>query len=658
MRLGVDVGGTFTDLIAFDPSTEGVVVGKALNDGTDPVGGLIESLRQADVRPEQVTEMIHGTTMVTNLLIERNGARVGLICSRGFRDLLEIQLSWRSRTFDLRYEKTPPLVPRARRMEIGGRIDRSGREQEPLDEAEVARAVTTLARVRVESVVVALYNAYANPMHERRVKVICRAVAPTLPVTVSTEVDARIGEYARVSTATLNAMAVPRMHDYAGALAKVIPAPTFYMQSAGGMIPAREASARPIQLAFSGPAAGVLAGGEVARELGFKNAITMDMGGTSCDVCLIWEGGVQYRDEIDVEWGIPARVRSVALHSVGAGGGSIAWRDPGGALKVGPLSAGASPGPVSYGRGGSDPTVTDANLVLGILSASAGLIGGSLSLDAEAAHKALETLAETFDVSGPELAKAVYAMVNANMAQAIRQITVRQGIDPRDCVLVAFGGAGGQHASGVAHELGMDRVIIPANGGVLSAVGLLLADLQVTSQETVLLPVEHLGTDAAGRVFHRLVENAMRRLEVDRADDLLLQRYAGMRYAAQSHEVVVPLRGDAKRARGDFEKEHERLFGTKLGDPVEVVDLHLRASLKGRPRPKPSALLGAGEGKSERAGERFMLLFGREVPVLSRYSVPVETLGPCLIEERNSVTLVPEGARVTESQPHILLELA
>jgi N-methylhydantoinase A len=656
MRVGIDVGGTFTDLVAFDAADGALVVGKALNDASDPVAGVTGALSTAGVDPTGVSEMIHGTTMVTNLLIERMGARVGLICSRGFRDLLEIQWSWRPRTFDLRYEKTPPLVPRELRLEVGGRISSDGEEQEPLDTEEIERTVRLLADRGVEALVVALYNSYASPEHELKVHKVARAVAPDLPVSLSTEVDRRIGEYPRVSTATLNAMAIPRVRSYATALEKVIRAPTYYMHSAGGMIPATEARSRPIYLAFSGPAAGVLAGREVAGELGFRNAITMDMGGTSCDVCLIWDGELQYREQVDVEWGIPARVRSLALHTVGAGGGSIAWRDPGGALKVGPMSAGASPGPACYGRGGGEPAVTDANLVLGILSASTGLIGGQFQLDAEAAHKALWGLGEHFGVSATDVAAGVYAVVNANMAQAIREITVRQGIDPRECVLVAFGGAGAQHAAGVAHELGIRRVVIPANGGVLSAAGLLMADLQVTSQETVLLPVEQLGTREVEESFAHLAADAMRRLEVDEAG-LDLERSAGMRYVAQSHEVVVPVTGDPERARRDFEDEHERLFGTRLGDPVEVVDLYVTATVGGRVRPRPSALSAVGRSPASGEERRRLELVGHEVPVFRRGAVPPETRGPCLIEEANSVTLVPASGRVVAAEPHIVVEL-
>jgi N-methylhydantoinase A len=658
MRLGVDVGGTFTDLVGWDPHTDRVVLGKALNDVSGTTDGIRDAIRQVGMDSEDITELIHGTTMITNLLIERNAGRVGLICSQGFRDLLEIQLSWRARTFDLGYLKSPPLIPRHLRLEVPGRMRSNGAEEIPLDKKAVAEAARSLVDAGVESVVVALYNSYANPAHERVAGEIVRSIVRGVPVTLATDVDARMGEYQRVSTAVLNATAVPRMRSYSSALGAILQTPTFYMHSAGGMMPAKEATERPIQLAFSGPAAGVLAGRSVASSLGFENAITMDMGGTSCDVCLIWNGELQYRDQIDVDWGIPARIRSLAVHTVGAGGGSVAWKDPGGALQVGPLSAGARPGPVCYGRGGTEPTVTDANLVLGIISSEAGLIGGQLELLDEEAGKALDALGQQFDVKAAEIALAIHRIVNANMAQAIREITVRQGIDPRDCVLVAFGGAGGQHAAGVAHELGIATVVFPTNGSLLSAAGLLLADLQVSAQETILAQLHDLDQESTREAFSRLIVEARARLELDESSDLVVERFASMRYVAQSHEIVVPLDEHFAGAAATFEAEHERLFGTRLGDPIEVVDLHVTASVKDRPNPDPSVLASPASPYASADSRRFVHLQGSEVSVLARDQVVDGTKGPCLLEEANSVVYVPAFGIIRIAHPHLVVELS
>jgi N-methylhydantoinase A len=658
MRLGVDIGGTFTDLVAFDGDQNRVLVGKALNAAEGPASGLKTALGSVDVEGAEVRELTHGTTLVTNLLIERSGATVGVICTRGFRDLLEIQLSWRSRTFDLRYEKTPPLVPRHLRVEIGGRVDSGGHEVEPIDDAEVEEGARRLLAGGVTSIVVALYNAYANPAHERQVEASIRRIAPTIPITLSTVVDGRIGEYERASTAALNAIAVPRMRRYVDDLDAAITAPIRYMHSAGGMLPSSEARARPIHLAISGPAAGVLAGREVARQLGRRNAITMDMGGTSCDVCLIWDDELRYRNQIEIDWGVPARIRSLAVHTVGAGGGSIAWSDAGGALRVGPRSAGAAPGPACYGRGGTEPTVTDANLVLGILSPEAGLLGGSLSLDVEASARVLEPLGEQFDVSAGEVAGAIHSIVNANMAQAIREITVRQGIDPRACSLVAFGGAGPQHASGVAEELEINEVLIPVNGSVLSAMGLLVADLQVSSQESVLLPLERLDSEELEAALNSLADDAVARIEVEAHDDLVLQRFGGLRYVGQSHEVTVGLTGGAERVTEAFEAEHERLFGTRLGDPIEIVDVWVTVTKPCRVRPTPDDLAVESSSGDLRLRDRELRMAGGSVPVYSRSALSGELSGPCLVEERNSVTLVPADGRVRSELSHLVVELS
>ncbi|MDX6600232.1 MAG: N-methylhydantoinase, partial [Gaiellales bacterium] len=570
MNLGVDIGGTFTDLVAYDAEGERTVVAKVLNEGSGPQRDLLAALAQAGIPSEDVEHMRHGTTVVTNLLIERDGAKVGLIATRGFRDVLEIRRSYRERSLDLDYRKSAPLVPRHLRLEVGGRIQASGAESEALPEAEVEAAVRELVAQGAESLTVSLHNAYADPRHEQRVGEIARRIAPQLPITLSTDVDRRIGEYERVSTAVLNAMAVPTMQAYVGDLARTLRNPIAYMHSAGGVIPAEEASERPIQLALSGPAGGVLAGREVARALGFANAITMDMGGTSCDVSLIWNDEFRYRAELEVEWDVPARVRAVDVNAVGAGGGSLGWVDAGGALQVGPRSAGAVPGPACYGRGGAEATVTDANLVLGILSPE-GLLGGALPLDADAAHGALAALGERLGVSAEEAARGMFSIVSANMAQAIREITVRRGIDPRGSLLIAFGGAGAQHAAAVAAQMGIRHIAIPAHGSVLSAVGLLSADTRITSARTVLGPLGLIGSDELERVFQELAREASERI-VAGDGEVVAERSVGLRYVGQSHEVAAPYDENPATIEQAFEDAHERLFGTRLGDPIEIVE--------------------------------------------------------------------------------------
>ncbi len=657
MNLGVDVGGTFTDLIASDPERRCTFVGKVLNRGQGPGQDLQNALLSVGTRTDEVRELTHGTTIVTNLLIERTGGRVGMLCSRGFRDVLEIQLSYRANALSLGYQKTPPLVPRELRLEVGGRIDPHGREIEPLDEDEVEEALRALLADGVDTLAVALYNAYANPLHERQIERIAQRIAPRLPRTISMGVDRRIGEYERASTTALNAMAVPTVQRYVDDLSSTVPADIQYMHSAGGLLPAAEARARPIQLAFSGPAAGVLAGRVVARQLGYPNAITMDMGGTSCDVCLIWQGSLRYRNQFDVEWGIPARVQSVEVHTVGAGGGSICWRDKGGALRVGPRSAGAVPGPACYGQGGDIATVTDANLTLGILSPH-GLLGGQLQLDQAAATTALESLGRQLQVTAQEAAKGVYSIVNANMAQAIRQITVIKGIDPRSCVLIAFGGAGPQHATAVAEQLGIKTVVIPAHGSVLSAVGLLTADHRITSARTLLLPLERLNSEDVHRAFRELSVDAAMRMGALADDSVTIDRFVGLRYVGQSHEVPITVEGNVTSIASRFEAEHQRLYGTQLGDPIEIVDCwvtHTRA--RSTPEELWATVPEDNDATNHAATYRDVLLMEGRIPVYNRYSIDSKRTGPCLVEESHSVTIVPQGATVDSRLHHLVVEL-
>jgi N-methylhydantoinase A len=658
VRLGVDIGGTFTDLVAYDATRGETVVSKVLGHGAGPQRDVAAALDTAGIEPEAVTQLTHGTTAVTNLLIERTGATVGVITTRGFRDLLEIQQSYRRRSIDIEYDKTPPIVPRRLRFEIAGRIDASGREVEPIDVAEVKDVARELVELRVESIAIALYNAYANASHEQQVAAAVAEVARDLPVTLSTEVDRRIGEYERLSTAVLNAMAVPRMHAYVDDLAGAVPRAVHYMQSGAGALPADEARARPIQLALSGPAAGVLASRAVARRLGRRNVITMDMGGTSADVSLIWDDEFRFRTEIELGWGIPARTVSLDVQTIGAGGGSICWRDSGGGLQVGPRSAGAVPGPACYGRGGELPTVTDANLVLGLISPD-GLLGGSVPLDVAAARTAFEGLASELETPVEEVARGVYTIVSANMAQAIREITVRKGIDPRECALIAFGGAGAQHAAEVAAALDIRDIVIPAHASVLSAVGLMTAPLRVVSARTVLLPLAVLGSTDLERVYDELLADATRRLgRIDAAHGILAERLVAVRYVGQWHELSIPFDENAGRLAARFEDEHERLYGTRLGDPLELVECAVALTVS-EDVPDSIWTLSALERPPDTdAGTRFVYLVDEVVPVHARPALDAEVAGPCIVEEAQSVTWVPPGSTARLVDEHLLLERA
>ena len=650
-EVGVDIGGTFTDLVALDPASGGLITGKVLNSSLGLTAGVLAACEQVDVPPEHVRYFVHGTTLVTNLLIERTGGKVGLITSAGFRDVIEIGFSFRKGTFHFLHEQIPPLIPRHLRTEVGGRISAKGEEQEPLSEPDVVTAVRELLDHQVEAIAVSLYNSYTNPVHERRVAEIIRDIAPQLFVSLSADVDPRIGEYERVSTCALNAMATPVFHRYADDLS-----PRFrhrdgirYMHSGGGLLTLEEAKLRPIQLAKSGPAGGALAASAVARHMGFRHAVTMDVGGTSTDICIMYDGEIQHREVVELEHGIPARIRSLDIHAIGAGGGSIVSRDTGGAVSVGPRSAGAVPGPACYGRGGP-AAVTDANLVLGILPED-GLLGGDVPLDREASIRALGEVARQIESTVETLAEGVWAIVNANIAQAVREITVQQGTDIREFALVAFGGAGPQHAAGVAAELGIKQVVIPNHCSVLSAIGLLTADLKVFAAQTGLFPIDALAEKAVQEIYERLDRQARERLGAPAGADIVSERFAGLRYIGQWHYVPLTLSASETpdRLYERFEAQHEVLFGTRIGTPVEIVDVGVTVL---HPRKRDLATYLAktdwnGQAQTAAATRR-MLLGGISTPVtvFTREALAAGTplTGPCLVEEPQSVTYIPDGS--------------
>ena len=650
-EVGVDIGGTFTDLVALDPASGGLITGKVLNSSLGLTAGVLAACEQVDVPPEHVRYFVHGTTLVTNLLIERTGGKVGLITSAGFRDVIEIGFSFRKGTFHFLHEQIPPLIPRHLRTEVGGRISVKGEEQEPLSEPDVVTAIRELLDHQVEAIAVSLYNSYTNPVHERRVAEIIRDIAPQLFVSLSADVDPRIGEYERVSTCALNAMATPVFHRYADDLS-----PRFrhrdgirYMHSGGGLLTLEEAKLRPIQLAKSGPAGGALAASAVARQMGFRHAVTMDVGGTSTDICIMYDGEIQHREVVELEHGIPARIRSLDIHAIGAGGGSIVSRDTGGAVSVGPRSAGAVPGPACYGRGGP-AAVTDANLVLGILPED-GLLGGDVPLDREASIRALSEVARQIESTVETLAEGVWAIVNANIAQAVREITVQQGTDIREFALVAFGGAGPQHAAGVAAELGIEQVVIPNHCSVLSAIGLLTADLKVFAAQTGLFPIDALAEKAVQETYERLDRQARERLGAPAGADIVSERFAGLRYIGQWHYVPLTLSASETpdRLYERFEAQHEVLFGTRIGTPVEIVDVGVTV-LHPRKRDLATYLAKTDwNGQAQTAvATRRMLLGGAPTPVsvFTREALAAGTplTGPCLVEEPQSVTYIPDGS--------------
>jgi len=647
IRLGVDVGGTFTDLVVYDEMTKAVTRTKHPTVPAEPERGVVGACGLARVDFREVSLFMHATTLVTNLVIARSGARVGLITTRGFRDVLEIGRSYREELYNLQWEKPRHVVPRYLVREVTERVNHRGAVATPLARGEVEAAVRALVTEGVEAIAVCLFNAYANAEHERLVGEVVKEVAPQIPVCVSSEVDPRIREYERVSTTVLNAYAMPRVVGYVERLDRAVARTVYYMHSGGGIMRGGDAMKFPVTLLASGPAAGVLAARFVGRLIGAPDIITADVGGTSFDVAVIRDGEPDRRDRVDVVWGIPARIESVDVRSIGAGGGSIAWVDEGGVLRVGPQSAGAVPGPACYGAGGGEPTVTDANVVLGIVD-PARFLGGRLEIDPAKARRSLQPIASHFKISVEEAARGIYRIVNANMAQAIMESTVKKGIDPRDFALLAFGGGGGQHAVEIARETGIARVVIPRNPSTLSAFGLLTADLQRTATRTVMLPLVDAMVGRLRKEFTDLERTAREFLsDEDRiVTGVDVEYLLDVRYVGQSNEVAVRIesrrRLTAAHVYERFEALHQRLYGTRMGDPAEVVNV--RATVTGRVPPLvlPPQRVARATRRVESRARRATALSRAPLPVFDREALPRGAVidGPCIVEEVDSTHFI------------------
>ena len=545
MRCGVDTGGTFTDLVADDGR-----ITKVLSTPDDPSLAVRTGL--ADLSPGLTPgTLAHGTTVATNALLQRRGAQVALVTNRGFADVIEIGRQDRPSLYDIWADRPEPLVGRDLRLEVGGRLAADGSEIEPLDPSTVPALPDG-----VEAVAICLLHADLDPAHERAVAAALAAAHPQADVTCSHEVSPEFREYERTVTTVVNAYLRPLCRAYLRSLVDLA-ADVLVMTSAGGLVPAVEGAELPVSLVLSGPAGGVLAAAAAAAAAGFPDAVTFDMGGTSTDVCLV-QGGVPEPAAGRTAAGFPIRLPSLDIHTIGAGGGSIARLDPGGALAVGPASAGADPGPACYRRGGPDPTVTDADLVLGRIPAGA-TFPGLGALDTAAADRAIDAAGLT--------ARGIVAVVDANMERAVRKVTVERGVDPSGLALVAFGGAGPLHACAIAAALDMRAVVVPPRAGVLSAVGLLGAPRQRTLVRSWPAPADHDGLDEALAALARAAAAQVG----DHHGDVHVTTAVDCRYTGQSHEITVA-------AVEAFPAEHRRRNGyARPGDPIEVVALRATA---------------------------------------------------------------------------------
>jgi N-methylhydantoinase A len=649
LDVGVDVGGTFTDLVARAHGSAALRTRKVLT-ARDPSRALLEGLRALCLPGEEIASLTYGTTAVTNAVLEGQGARVALVTTRGFRDVLEIGRQQRDHLYRLDVPgRTPPAVPRALRFEVTERLDHRGRVLVPLDEAEVVRLAEVLRRAEVEAVAVCLLHAYANPAHERRVGALLGRSVPH--VCLSSDVNPEFREYERTHTTCINAQLVPfvdrYLDDLTGGLARSgIRAPLRLMQSSGGMAAAGYLRRAPLAMLVSGPAGGVAAARALAVGAGVGDAVALDMGGTSTDVCLIRDGRVETLSERRV-LGQPVRLRSLAVESIGAGGGSIAWLDRAGALRVGPHSAGADPGPACYGRGGAEPTVTDAYVVLGYLAPEREV--GGLRLDPDGAWRAIEPLAGRLGLPVVDAAAGILEIANAAMHRAIRAVSVQRGIDPRRLVLIAYGGAGPMHAGRLAQISGMPRIVIPPLSSAFSAYGSLVAEMRYDAVRTIRLSITGGDPGAWEGHFREMEEDltARTRDEGIPAGRAVLQRSMDLRYTGQNYEIEVPVEPghSAAEIRQRFSEYHARYYDYATDEPVEVVNLRVAAIV---PSEASGVAMPVGDDARETSGERRAFFYGSgwiTVPVHPRSAVSAgrEISGPANVEDRWSTLIVYPG---------------
>jgi N-methylhydantoinase A len=669
-RLGVDVGGTFTDLALWNETTGQLAVLKIPSVPHDPADGILAGLRaiidREGLPPPTLRFVAHGTTVATNALLEHKGARTALVTTRGFRDLLEIGRQKRPDLYDLQADKPVPLVPRQLRLEIAERLLPDGTVREKLRADEVARLLGVLERLAaepddggraVEAVAVCFLYSFLDPTHERQVAAQVRERFGDWYVALSSEVSPQFREFERLSTTVMNAYLGPLISRYVGRFAEEVrrlgvPAPPYINQSNGGIISVAAARDVPVRTLLSGPSAGVMGAAWVAGAAGFKSIITFDMGGTSTDVARVEHGQPIIEDERTIA-GHPVRIPTLEIESVGAGGGSIAWVDSGGALKVGPESAGAHPGPACYGRGGIRPTVTDANVVLGRLSATH-LLDGVMKLQAERATQAVDDLAAALGLPRLEAARGIVSVVQANMLATIRLVSVRKGYDPRAYTMVAFGGAGPLHAAALARDLGIARVLVPPAPGILCAIGLLVEPLRIDLVRSRIQLLDALTPAEIERGFESMESEALAWLDRESVTPARrrLVRALDMRYLGQNFELTVPApSSDLGRLRQAFLREHERVYGYAAEDEaVQVVAFRLtglgepeplgRPSVGRAARPEP---VEAGVGERAVYFEEARAFVPTPIYRRERLLAGHRLAGPAVVEQMDSTTVILPG---------------
>lgn len=663
MRVGVEIGGTFTDLISVERS--GVKIVKVASVRQRPEEGVFAALDRAEVPLERVTELAHGSTVATNAVLERKGARVALLATEGFGDTLLIQRLERRRIFDLFYKKPVSVVPREDTLEIRERLDSRGNVILPLDEDATASDISRfLSAGRYEAIAICLLNSFANPDHERRVANLVKMIAPSVQVCCSYDISREYREYERATTTAIGAYVQPVIADYLARMEATLTHRGFagqlsVMQSNGARMPAAAMRQNPVTALLSGPAAGVTGAVHLAGLSGFKNLITLDIGGTSSDVCLVVDGKPQLAPEAKID-GLPIRTPMVDIVTVGAGGGSIVWADNGGMMRVGPHSSGANPGPACYGRGGIEPTLTDAHVLCGRLRSGVAL-AGMLKLDGAKSVNAFTNLAERLQLDGVAAADSAVQIAVANVVAAIRLVSTERGRDPRDFALVPYGGAGPLHAAHVANALHISTVVIPPNAGVISAYGLLVADHSLYSSLTRPTEVEPASLPLIRQDLADLRQELLSRLDkLDMPGVRDVEMEFDMRFKGQAFEVSVPVDPrvvdtlSLEQIVSGFLAEHQKIYGHGAHEqkPVEIVSfrvgLHIRQDEKPSIAPESSRQVPAGHVDIRDGGEtvRAQLLWRGNLEV----GAAIE--GPALVEDTTATIWVPTGWKAEVDRNH------
>jgi N-methylhydantoinase A len=680
-RVGVDIGGTFTDIVLL--GDDGVIHTKKIPSSVDDyaraiVNGLAELFRETAINGAAIEEIRHGTTVASNAILEHKGARVGLITTKGFRDILEIRTLRMPRLYDMGWTKPIPLVERYLRRVVDERIDARGAIERALDAADAEQQIDALLAERVEAIAICLINSFANPAHELAIKALVRRKAPDLPLSVSCEVLPEIKEYERTSTTVINAYVMPTVARYLRSLRKGldeagIPARILLMQSNGGLTTDMAAIERPMNIIESGPAGGVVGAQALARAKGLAKIITFDMGGTTAKASMVEDGAVSRASEYSVGAGImigsrlltgagyTLKVPAIDLAEVGAGGGSHVWIDAAGSLQIGPESAGAHPGPVCYGKGGTIPTITDANVVLGYINPNH-LVGGALKLHSALSENALLTLiAAPLGMSLEQAAHGAHQIAASNMIRAIKAISTERGRDPREFALFAFGGNGPLFACGMATSLGMSRVVVPPSAGLFSSFGLLYADVAHHYARTFRRLLRKSDLREIDLAWQALADQASSQLAIEgfHGDQARIRRAASLHYAGQSFELTVPVPGGridpamVTKLEEAFGREHEKTYGHRAGadEPVELVAIQVIGEGLRKGATVPEKVRSTREEPVTAAARR--AYFGpqhgwRETPVLRRTDLVGTRSGPMIIEEYDATCVIPPGATANQ----------